>query len=101
MVPSATNMSKPALPGQRILLIDAEAESRRQLHALLTHAGFLVTLATSGHEGLEQAALLPPAGILLNLPLPDRDGLQLCGDLRSWCAVALIVLSTNTKAQLK
>jgi len=94
-------MSKPALPRQRVLLIEAEAESRGLLHALLTHAGFQVTLATSGQEGLEQAALLPPAAIILDLLLPDRDGLQLCGDLCSWCAVPLIVLSTNNNAELK
>src|SRR5215208_835582 len=89
------------LPGRRILLIDAEAASHRLLHALLTEAGFQVMLAASGHEGLEQAALLPPAAIILDLLLPDRDGLQLCRELRSWCAVPLIVISTNHSAQLK
>jgi two-component system KDP operon response regulator KdpE len=86
---------------QRILLIDAEAATRGQLHALLTHAGFQVTLATSGHEGLEQAALLSPAVIILALRLPDLDGLQLCRELRTWCAVPIIVLSTNNDVPLK
>lgn len=94
-------MSKSARPGKRILLIDAEAESRGQLRALLTHAGYEVTLAASGHEGLEKAALLPPTAIILDLPLPDRDGLQLCGDLCSWCAVPILVISSITDAQLK
>jgi len=98
---SGADMSKPALQATRILLIDAEAESRGLLHALLTHAGYQEILAASGHAGLEQAALLPPAGIILDLPLPDRDGLQLCRELGSWCTVPLLVISTNTCAPLK
>jgi two-component system KDP operon response regulator KdpE len=85
----------------RILLIEAEAATRGQLRALLTHAGFQVTLAASGHEGLEQTALLSPAAILLDMMLPDIDGLQLCRELRTWCAVPIIVLSTNNDVQLK
>jgi two-component system, OmpR family, KDP operon response regulator KdpE len=86
---------------QRILLIEAAAETRGQLHTVLTHAGFQVTLAASGHEGLDQAALLSPTVILLDLLLPDLDGLQLCRELRSWCAAPLIVISTNNDVQLK
>jgi len=94
-------MSQPAVPRKRLLLIAVEAESRGPLHALLTHAGYQVTHAASGHAGLEQAALLPPAVIILDLRLPDRDGLQLCGDLRDWCAVPIIVTSTDDNVQLK
>jgi two-component system KDP operon response regulator KdpE len=89
------------MPGPRILLIDAAATSRRLLHTLLTLAGFQVTLAASGHEGLEQAALLPPAAIIFDLMLPDIDGLQLCRELRSWCTAPIIVISTNDTVQLK
>ena len=53
---SGAHRLKPALQRRRILVIDAEAESRGQLRALLTHAGFQVTLAASGYEGLEQVA---------------------------------------------
>jgi len=94
-------MNKPTRPGQRILLIAAEAESRSQLQALLTPAGYQVTLAAAGHEGLEQAALLPPAAIILDLQLPDRDGLRLCSDLCSWCAAPVIVISTVNQAPLE
>ena len=89
------------MDGQRILLIDAEAASRRLLQGLTTPAGFQVTLAASGQEGLEQATLRPPAAILLDLMLPDRDGLQLCRELCSWSAAPLIVLSTNNEVQRK
>jgi len=40
------------------------------------------SLAVSGQEGLEQAALVPPAAIILDLRLPDIDGLQLCRESR-------------------
>src|SRR5215208_8433488 len=72
-VPSEAARSKPTMNGQRILLIDADGETRRRLHALLTEAGFEVTLAASGLEGLDQAALRSPAVILLDLLLPDLD----------------------------
>src|SRR5215208_5593545 len=100
-VPSEAARSKPTMNGQRILLIDADGETRRRLHALLTEAGFEVTLAASGQEGLAQAALQSPAAILLDLMLPDRDGLQLCRELCSWRAAPLIVLSTNDDEQRK
>jgi len=87
--------------GQRILLIAAEAASRRLLHALLTQAGFQVTLAASGHEGLEQMTLLSPAAIILDLRLPDIAGLQLCQELCSWSDTPIIVTSTNDNVQLK
>src|SRR5437016_2077466 len=87
--------------GQRILLIDAEAASRRLLHGLLTRAGFQVTLAASGQEGLEQVTLLSPAAIILDMMLPDIDGLQLCRELRSWSNTPIIAISTNTEVQLK
>jgi two-component system KDP operon response regulator KdpE len=89
------------MPGRRILLIDAEAATRRLLHALLTQAGFQVTLTASGYEGLEQAALLAPAAILLDLRPPDIHGLELCRELRRWSATPIIVLSINDNVQLK
>src|SRR3954469_4086730 len=71
------------------------------LHALLTQAGFPVTLAASGQEGLEHTALRPPVAIILDLLLPDIEGLQLCRELRRWSDAPIIVLSTNDAAPLK
>jgi two-component system KDP operon response regulator KdpE len=59
-----------------------------------------VTLAASGHEGLEQTALLSPAAIILDMMLPDIDGLQLCREVRSWRTAPIIVISTNNDVQL-
>ena len=89
------------MEGRRILVIDAEAETRRRLHTLLTRAGFQVTLATSGDAGLEQAVLQPPAVIILDLRLPDIDGLYLCQELGRSCAASIIVLSAIDDVPLK
>ncbi|KQN03846.1 response regulator transcription factor [Sphingomonas sp. Leaf25] len=73
----------------KILVVDDEAAIRRLLRNTLLHAGYLVIEAGDGRAALQQAAAEHPDAILLDLGLPDRDGLSLIPLLRP--AVVLIV----------
>lgn len=89
--------SQPAL----ILVIEDEAEILRFLRAALTSHGFRYVEATSGEEGLRQAATRTPDLIVLDLGLPDVDGLEVTRRLREWSAVPIVVLSARGRERDK
>jgi two-component system KDP operon response regulator KdpE len=78
---------------QRILVCDDDGRTVRALRAVLRDAGFGVAVAASAEEALDAAALRPPAAAIVELALPDADGVELCRQLREWSAIPLIVLS--------
>ena len=78
-----------------ILIIDDEVQSRRLLRASLSARGYRVTTAATGDAGLDIAAADPPALLLLDLGLPDMDGLEVCRQLRGWSAAPIIVVSAH------
>ncbi|HEV7127541.1 MAG TPA: response regulator transcription factor [Ktedonobacterales bacterium] len=81
--------------GARILVIDDEPEIRRAVRGGLTGAHFVVELAATGAEGLELAARWHPDVVILDLALPDADGVEVLASLRAWSAVPVIVLSVR------
>lgn len=78
-----------------ILVIDDEPQIVRALRTILTAKQFRVTAAMRGEEGLTLAAANLPDVIILDLSLPDMDGLQVCARLREWTQVPIIVLSVR------
>lgn len=78
-----------------ILVIDDEVQIRRLLEITLSTNGFSVTEAASGREGLAMASSLNPALIVLDLGLPDEDGLQTLKKLREWYQKPVIILSVR------
>jgi CheY-like chemotaxis protein len=71
------------MPAQQILLIDDEKRLARVIQACLSKlGGWTVTVATSGAEGLVKAAAEPPDAILLDVMMPDMDGLMLLRQLK-------------------
>lgn len=78
-----------------VLVIDDEPQIRRALRAGLERNDYAVTLAASGEEGLDAAALKPPDIVILDLALPGIDGLVTCRRLREWSKVPIIVLSVR------
>lgn len=78
----------------RILAIEDEAPIRRFLRASLDEETTLLE-AENAAAGLQSAARNRPDLILLDLGLPDRDGLEVLRELRSWSAVPVIVLSAR------
>src|SRR5205814_5917720 len=78
-----------------VLVIEDEAQIRRFLRATLTANDYQLSEASTAQEGLMQAAMRPPEVIILDLGLPDLDGLEVTRRLREWTAVPIIVLSAR------
>jgi two-component system KDP operon response regulator KdpE len=78
-----------------ILLIEDDAQIRRFLRAALPAHGYRLVEAVSGNEGLVEAATRSPDVVLLDLGLPDIDGLEVTRRLREWSAVPIVVLSAR------
>lgn len=81
----------------RILVIDDELAIRRFLHTVLSSEEFLLHEAENGHAGLASAAAFRPDVILLDLGLPDLDGIEIIRRIREWSQVPIIVLSVRDR----
>jgi two-component system KDP operon response regulator KdpE len=78
-----------------VLVIDDEPQILRAVRTILTAKQFRVTTAARGEEGLTLAAAQAPDLIILDLSLPDLDGIEVCRRLREWTQVPIIVLSVR------
>ena len=78
-----------------ILVIDDEAQMRRMLRISLEAAGYRVWMAESAEQGLVEAASRKPDVVVLDLGLPDADGVQVLTRLREWSPVPVVVLSVR------
>jgi two-component system KDP operon response regulator KdpE len=81
-----------------ILVIDDEPQIRRVVRNALSDNGYQVLEASTAEEGIDIAAAEQPVLIVLDLGLPDQDGLAVCRHLRSFTAVPIIVLSARHTA---
>jgi two-component system KDP operon response regulator KdpE len=79
----------------RVLVIDDERAIRRFLHTALTAQGYTVEEAVNGKDGIAAVAMLRPDVILLDLGLPDIDGIEVAKRIREWSVVPIIVLSVR------
>src|SRR6204780_2225819 len=77
----------------RVLVIDDEPQILRALRINLRARQYDVSIAASGAQALEEAAAHPPDLVILDLGLPDMDGVEGLGGLRGWTKVPIIVLS--------
>ena len=85
----------------RILIVDDEVAIRRLLRNTLERAGYLVAEAMNGREALAQATAHEPDAILLDLGLPDRDGLTLIPMLRKHANGVILVVSAREATEEK
>lgn len=85
----------PRSDGPLILLVEDEPQLRRYLRATLAPIGYRLLEAENAREGELMAASHHPDVILLDLGLPDLDGLVLCRKLREWCSTPIIVVSAR------
>jgi two-component system KDP operon response regulator KdpE len=79
----------------KILVIEDEQEIRRFLRVSLSAQGFRLAEAEDGQSGIRQAAAQQPDLVLLDLGLPDVDGLDVIRQIRSWSRVPIVVLSAR------
>jgi two-component system KDP operon response regulator KdpE len=87
--------------GRRILACDDELKILRALKLVLRPAGFEVVTAASVEEALDVVAVTPVEAAIIDLVLPDGNGVDLCRRLRDWSAMPIIVLSAIGEEQEK
>ncbi len=83
------------------LIIDDEIQIRRLLRMALEGKGFKVHDADRGQVGLQEAAFVRPDVVILDLGLPDMDGVTVLKRLREWSAVPVLVLSVRDQEEVK
>jgi two-component system KDP operon response regulator KdpE len=76
-----------------VLVVDDEPHIVRALTSMLTRAGYAVASAASADDAIQAAALRPPAAVLLDLRLPDGDGVDVCRRIRDWSDAPIVVVS--------
>ena len=89
---SQTSSLKPS-----VLVIDDELQIRRLLRVCLEGNGYRVLEAATGQEGITQTAQYHPDLVLLDLGLPDMDGVAVLKRLREWSQVPVVVLSVRDR----
>jgi two-component system KDP operon response regulator KdpE len=88
--PAAAEVTRPL-----VLVVEDEAQMTRFLRATLPAQGYRIVEAATGEQGLVEAATRAPDLILLDLGLPDIDGVAVTRRLREWSATPVIVLSAR------
>jgi two-component system, OmpR family, KDP operon response regulator KdpE len=87
--------------GARVLVIEDDADIGLFLATNIEAAGFAVEIAACGRDGLDRAAADPPALVILDLGLPDIDGIDVIRRLREWNAVPIVILSARADERQK
>jgi two-component system KDP operon response regulator KdpE len=83
------------MPEAAVVLIEDEPEIRRFLRPILEAQGYRLFAASTGGDGLVEAASRQPDIVILDLGLPDIDGLEVIRRLREWSSVPIVVLSAR------
>jgi two-component system KDP operon response regulator KdpE len=86
---------------QRVLACDDEPQILRALKVILRDAGYEAIPAESGEEALDAASVKPPAAAIVDLMLPDIDGIEVTERLREWSEMPIIVLSAVGEEEAK
>jgi two-component system KDP operon response regulator KdpE len=89
------------MAGERILVCDDDPQILRALRLVLRGAGYEVLTSTTAEEALDRAAVAGPHAAIIDLMLPDRPGIEVCKELRSWSELPIIVLSAVTDEETK
>jgi len=77
----------------RVLVCDDEPQILRALKVVLREANFDVEATETAEQALDRAAVRPPDAAIIDLLLPDGDGIEVCRSLREWSAAPIILLS--------
>ncbi len=88
-------------PKPTILVIDDEPQMRKLVRLTVSSQGYRVVEAATGAEGLQQASAHTPDLVLLDLGLPDMDGLIVAKRLREWSTAPILVLSARGQEDSK
>ena len=91
----------PLAKRPEILLIEDDPQIRRFLRAMLTAEDYRLYEAASGEDGQAQAAARTPDVVLLDLGLPDKDGVDVIRAIRNWSQMPILVISARTQEREK
>jgi two-component system, OmpR family, KDP operon response regulator KdpE len=94
-------VSTPSQPTRRVLVVDDEPQILRALRVVLRDAGFEVVPAETAGEALDRAAVRPPEAAIVDLMLPDMDGVEVTRRLREWSEMPILVLSAVGEEEQK
>ena len=86
---------------ERILVVEDDRAIRALVTTTLENNGMPFLVATTGHAAIEEASRSSPDVILLDLGLPDMDGVEIIQTVRQWSMVPIIVLSARTEDEDK
>ncbi len=89
------------MAGERILVCDDDPQILRALRLVLRGAGYEVLTSATAEEALDRASVGGPHAAIIDLMLPDRPGIEVCRELRSWSELPIIVLSAVTDEEAK
>src|SRR5262249_55069282 len=90
-----------AADAARVLVVDDELQILRALRVVLRDAGFEVIGAQSAGEALDRASVRPPQAAIVDLVLPDGDGIEVTRRLREWSGMPILVLSAVGEEEQK
>ena len=94
-------MSEPTGDAPLVLVIEDEPQMLRFLRPALEGHGYRMIEASTGRDGLTQAATRSPDVVLLDLGLPDQDGLTVTARLREWSQTPIVVISARGREEDK
>ncbi len=86
---------------QRILVCDDEMQIRRALRVVLKDAGFEVVETADATEALDAVSVKPPDAAIIDLLLPDGDGIEVTRSIRTWSEMPILVLSAVGEEEQK
>jgi two-component system, OmpR family, KDP operon response regulator KdpE len=101
IAPREAGRATTANAGPLVLVVDDEAPIQKMLRIVLTGNGFRTVEATSAAQALAHASAYNPDIVLLDLGLPDSDGLDVARRLREWTTVPILVISARGSEQEK
>jgi two-component system, OmpR family, KDP operon response regulator KdpE len=91
----------PLVKRPEILLIEDDPQIRKFLRAMLTSEDYRFYESASGRDGVAQSAARHPDLILLDLGLPDRDGIDIIREIRGWSRMPILVISARDRERDK
>src|SRR5207244_3967129 len=98
---SCSSSRRPARMAERVLVVDDDAQILRALRTSLRAHGYEVVVASDGESALEAAATSAADVVVLDLGLPDIDGMEVIRRLRAWTEVPVIILSVRDSQEEK
>ncbi len=96
-----TEKRNPLAKRPEILLIEDDPQIRKFLKAMLTAEDYRLHESTTGHDGIAQAAARRPDLVLLDLGLPDQDGIDVISGIRKWSQMPILVISARDQERDK